>query len=175
MRLALYTFGQFIEPSEHPNNNVFHDVGDAVLKAIEQASGFVARSGYASDPGPESWGAEIYPRFFQDNGDGWSPATLSVWADLESPMAATYFGFHAKSLARGREWMQKPTWPPLVLWWLPDDTLPVWQEGASRLELLHDKGPTPDAFTFKSPFDSFGRIAQIDRTKLNRLKTTIES
>lgn len=89
MRLALYTFGQFSQPADHPDNNEFHEIGDSVLAAIEASAGFVARSGYASDPGPESWGPEIYPRFFRDHGEVWAPATLSLWANLESLTAAT--------------------------------------------------------------------------------------
>ncbi|MFT4716978.1 MAG: hypothetical protein ACI861_001633 [Paracoccaceae bacterium] len=153
MQLALYTFGQFIEPSEHTQNDGFHNLNDAVLRSFEEAPGFVARSGYASDPGPESWGPEIYPRFWQDNGDGWAPVTLSLWQDLNSAKTATYSGIHIDALKQGRKWFQKGNWPPYVLWWIPRAAQPVWAEGAAKLEALWDHGPTQDAFTFKQAFD----------------------
>ncbi len=36
-------------------------------------------------------------------------------------------------------------------------------------ELLHDRGPTPEAFTFKSPFDANGRPAIVDKERVRRL------
>ena len=47
--------------------------------------------------------------------------------------------------------------PPLVLWWHPDPQPPTWAEGARRLEHLHDHGPTPAAFTLRTPFDQTGQ------------------
>lgn len=153
MQLALYTFGQFIEPSEHAQNDQFHALNDEVLAAIEAAPGFIARSGYASDPGPESWGIETYPRFWRDNGDGWAPATLSLWRDLASARAATYKGIHARALRQGRLWFKKGDWPPLVAWWVAPDHRPSWADGAAKLEALADNGPGLQAFHFKTPFE----------------------
>lgn len=159
MHLALYTFGQFTEPSEHPQNDGFHEQVDEVLAAIEASFGFIARSGYASDPGPESWGVETYPRFWRDNGDGWSPATLSLWRNVASAHAATYRGTHAKALRQGRQWFRKGDWPPLVAWWTPLQHQPTWVEGVAKLEELADNGPSPQAFHFKTPFGPPDSIA----------------
>ena len=170
MKLALYTFGQFLRPSKHPANDGFHAVNDAILEVIEAAPGFIARSGYLSDHtggyGPPSWGEETYPRFYRDNGDGWAPATLSLWTDIESAMAATYYGAHGQVMKEGRGWFQKPQWPPLVLWWVKDHRRPCWQDGARRLEHLQDHGPTARGFAFTAPFDAAGQRCAIDRTAL---------
>lgn len=157
MLVALYTFGQFLLPSEDQANDGFHALNDAVLREIENSPGFVARSGYESDPGPESWGPETYPRFYKNNGDGWAPATLSLWRDLHSPLSATYSGLHNRAFKRGHKWFQRGNWPPLVLWWVEDTHKPTWAEGASRLEYLHDNGPTCEAFTFRRSFAVDGR------------------
>lgn len=103
MPLALYTFGMFIAPAEDPVNDGFHALNDPVLQAVDQAPGLIARSGYASDLDGSSWGPEVYPHFYQERGDGWSPATLSLWADPESLFAFTYHGLHAAAFRRGRE------------------------------------------------------------------------
>lgn len=170
MPLALYTFGMFRGPAGDPANDGFHDLNDPVFASVDRAAGLIARSGYASDPGPRSWGAEVYPRFYRERGDGWSPATLSLWTDLESVVAFTYSGLHAVALRRGREWFQKPEWPPLVLWWHGGEGRPDWAEGVRRLELLHDLGPTPAAFDVRTPFDEAGAAIRLDRARLRDLR-----
>lgn len=165
-RIALYTFGQFLKPSEHPTNDGFHTRNDPMFALVDKAPGFIARSGYEDEPGPELWGEQVYPRFYKDNGDGWAPSTLSLWVDLESPMAYSYFGGHTEALSKGREWFQNPQWPPLVTWWVEGDHIPNWQEGIERLEYLHDNGPTLQAFNFKFPYNEAGQPISIDRKKI---------
>ena len=172
MKLALYTFGMFSRPSEDPANDDFHSLNDIVLAAVDKADGLIARSGYASDPGPKSWGDEVYPEFYHDNGDGWTPATLFLWADMESLFAFTYFDLHAAALSRGREWFQKPFWPPLVLWWHDDTHYLQWEDGVYRHKHLHENGPNPFAFTFKSPFDREGNATKLDKALLQQLRNT---
>jgi hypothetical protein len=172
MRLALYTFGMFAKPAEDPANAGFHRLNDPVLASVDQAEGLIARSGYASDPGPSSWGVEVYPRFHEESGDGWSPATLSLWTDLEALFSFTYFGLHAAALKRGREWFQKPRWPPLVMWWHTDQGYPTWAEGVRRHEHLHDFGPTSTAFNFKEPFDAKGAPIKIDQARIRKLRSS---
>lgn len=171
MPLALYTFGQFIEPADSAANDGFRDLNDPVFARVDRAEGLIARSGYASDPGPAPWGEEVYPRFYEDRGDGWSPATLSLWEDMESLFAFTYSGLHAHALGRGREWFRKPEWPPLVLWWHEDSGRPTWSTGVERLEHLHDHGPSPFAFTFKTPFDRRGHPTELDRDRVRSLRS----
>ncbi|BDA84772.1 hypothetical protein Sa4125_23140 [Aureimonas sp. SA4125] len=77
-RLALYNFGMFRRPSDDPVNRGFHDRNDPNLRAVEASDGFISRSGYPDEPGPPSWGVQVFPRFFVDNGDGWAPSTLSL-------------------------------------------------------------------------------------------------
>lgn len=167
-RVALYTFGIFRRPSADPVNDGFHARNDNNLAAVERAAGFIARSGYDGDPGPASWGAHAYPRCYTGT-DPHSPSTLSLWTDLESPMAFTYHGIHAEALAHGREWFlkpnlppQKPAWPPYVLWWVTAHHVPDWREAVRRLEYLHDNGPSPEAFDWHDPFDPSGIPAKID-------------
>lgn len=174
MPLALYTFGIFTERAGAPSNAGFHTLNDPVLASVDQAQGFIARSGYASDPppAPASWGPETYPRFYEERGDGWSPATLSLWTDLESVFHFTYSGLHAAALRRGREWFVKPAWPPLVLWWHQGETPPTWSEAVHRHEHMHDFGPSPKGFTFKQPFDAAGLPTKLDQTRLDRLRAS---
>ncbi len=173
MALALYTFGQFIEPADNPSNDGFHAMNDPVFAVADKAPGLIARSGYASDEGPSPWGEEVYPRYYNDRGDGWAPATLSLWRNIESLYAFTYSGLHAQALRRGREWFINPSWPPLVLWWHSKRAYPVWSEGVERIEYLQDHGPSSYAFTFKAPYGKDGRPIQLDRARVRKIKSQI--
>ncbi|MBL4811313.1 MAG: DUF3291 domain-containing protein [Rhodobacteraceae bacterium] len=175
MPLALYTFGQFIERAEHEANDSFRVLNDQIFQNIEHADGLIARSGYASDPGPETWGPEIYPTFYVERGDGWSPATLSLWEDIETLFAFTYFGLHAIALKRGSEWFRKPKWPPLVLWWHRHDTPPTWAQGVEKHQFLHANGPTAQAFTFKMPFDKNDQPTKVDKLRVQTLRRSMAS
>lgn len=174
-RVALYTFGIFRRPSADPVNDSFHARNDSNLAAVALSDGFIARSGYDGDPGPASWGPAAYPRFHTGS-DPHSPSTLSLWRDLESPLAFTYSGIHAEALAHGRDWflkpvlspLQKPAWPPYVLWWVAGDHVPDWHEAVERHEYLHDHGPSPRAFDWKTTFDAQGQPTVIDRDLVRR-------
>lgn len=166
--LAIYNFGMFAARSADPANDGFHARNDMNFAAAEASVGFVARSGHEGEPGPESWGVQVYPRFFRDNGDGWSPSTLSLWEDIPSLMAFCYAGIHAEAMRHARAWFIEPSWPPYVLWWVESGGTPTWPQGVGRLEHLHDHGPSAFAFTFKSPFDPDDRPAQVDREAVKR-------
>jgi hypothetical protein len=161
--VALYTFGAFRAPAAEPVNSGFHQRNDRNLLAVEVSDGFIARSGYDGDPGPASWGIQVFPRFYVERGDGWAPSTLSLWRDLESPMAFAYAGIHAEALGNGRKWFLKPAWPPYVLWWVERDRVPDWTAAVARHEALHDRKASAFAFDFATPFDEAGLPATIDR------------
>ena len=173
--LALYTFGIFKMPADDQANEGFRTRNDPVLNLVDQTPGMIARSGYEGDPGPASWGKQVYPRFYVEQGDGWSPSTLSKWSDLESVFAFTYFGLHAEALAHGREWFEKPKWPPYVLWWIKVGENPTWADGVARHEHLHDHGPSAFAFNFKTAFDSSGKILAIDLARARQVAKVIST
>lgn len=169
MRLAIYNFGMFREPAESPSNQGFHDREPANFAAVERAPGFLGRAGYDDEPDRESWGVRVYPRFYVERGDGSSPSTLSLWANIESLMAFTYSGLHAEALRHASAWFLPKSWPPYVLWWVEDGRRPDWYEAIAKLELLHDRGPSPEAFNFRSPFDEQGRPTIVDKELVRRL------
>ena len=167
--IALYNFGIFKKPAADKANDGFQMRNDPILKLVDQTPGMIARSGYEGEPGPASWGKQVYPRFYVEKGDGYSPSTLSVWRDLESLFAFSYFGLHAEAMSHGREWFVKPLWPPLVLWWVTEGSHPTWADAVVRHEHLHDHGPSPFAFNFKNAFDSEGHAIEIDHISAKRI------
>jgi len=176
-RLAIYNFNNFRVPSAHPDNSGFHERNDPNFAVAEQSDGFVARSGYDGDPGPDSWGEQVFPRFYIENGDGSAPSTLSLWRDLPSLLAFVYTDIHLEAMKNARLWFDRHTWPPYVLWWVEEGHTPVWAEGVERLEYLHDNGASPYAFDFRQPFDENGSPTAIDRAavKLKQKNRVAES
>jgi hypothetical protein len=166
MRAAPYTFGVFRVPADHPINEGFHTRNDPIFAAVEQADGFIARSGYVGEPGPASWGVQGYPDFYVERGDGWSPATLSLWEDLESITTFSYHGLHAEALRLGRNWMLAPEWPPYVLWWVAPDHIPDWSEAVDRHKCLHINGPRRGTFNFSLAFDPDGQMAKLGAARI---------
>ena len=166
-KLAIYNFGLFVAPYESPEVEGFRLREPSNFLAAETAEGFVGRSGYAGEPGPESWGQQVFPRFIEGSGFETAPSSLSLWADLESLMAFSYSGVHADALKHARRWQVERRWPALVLWWTP--RRPDWTEAVERFERLHDQGAGPDAFNFKAPYGPDGEKISIDRARMREL------
>ena len=97
-------------------------------------------------------------------------------ADLEFTFAFAYAGWHAETLPRAKEWFLPPAWPSYAAWWVPDDYPLDWPNAIARHEYLHDHGPSPRVFDFKTPFGSDGNPLALDRalakskTERNALK-----
>ncbi|MGB3811584.1 MAG: DUF3291 domain-containing protein [Shinella sp.] len=161
--LAVYNFGLHVDAYESPRVEGFRLREAPNFEAAARAEGFVGRSGYDGEPGPESWGEKVYPRFLQGSGFTDAPSSLSLWTGLEALMAFTYNGVHADALKHARNWNQRQAWPALVLWWVKEGARPVWADGTERLEHLHDHGPTPRGFTFKVAYCPDGNPVTLDR------------
>jgi len=167
--LAMYNFGLHVAAYDAPEVQGFMRREPLNFAAAEMASGFVGRSGYDGEPGPGSWGLQVFPRFLDGSGFDSGPSSLSLWRDIESLMAFSYAGVHAEALKNARNWNTKNDWPPLVLWWIEAGQRPDWTSAAAKLELLHDHGPSPQGFSFKQPYGPDGDPVQIDRARVKAL------
>ncbi len=81
---------------------------------------------------------------------------LSVWRDLDALQEFVYGEAHSSIMRRRREWFGRMAKAYMVLWWIPSTHLPGLDEASSRLELLQEQGPNPDAFTFNQSFPAPG-------------------
>ena len=166
--LAVYNFGIHTESYLAAPVQGFGLREPLNFEAATRSAGFVGRSGYAGEPGPESWGEQVFPRFLRAGQTG-AVSSLSLWHDMESLMAFTYAGVHADALKSARHWNQKQAWPPLVLFWVSAGKRPEWKDGVERLEMLADKGCGPCCFTFKEGYDPDGKPAVVDRALVKQL------
>ncbi|MBC8280978.1 MAG: DUF3291 domain-containing protein [Chloroflexi bacterium] len=179
-KLALYTFGIFQQPRDHEQLKGFHDRNPFVYASAENSEGFSDRSGNSrkrnhADRNAD-WGIrDVSPRFLTTDAHRDTAATLSLWDDVESVYAFTYYGFHAEVLKKRDEWFVKGEWPAFVAWWIPDDETPTRAEGSTRLEHLHDNRPTAHAFDFKKPFDADGQPLTMDRDKIRHHAEIVRS
>lgn len=77
---------------------------------------------------------------------------MSVWESVEDLNTFVYRSPHFEVFRRRREWTEHMDRAYLALWWIPAGTIPTVEEGKRRLDLLIERGPTPQAFTFKRTF-----------------------
>lgn len=78
---------------------------------------------------------------------------MSVWTSLEALRAYVYTSRHVQVLRQKRDWFERHVEAHLVLWWVPAGHIPTVDEALERLDRLRRDGPTPAAFTFRSPFE----------------------
>jgi Domain of unknown function (DUF3291) len=78
---------------------------------------------------------------------------LSVWSSLEALRAFVYTTAHVHVLRKRRSWFEQLAASHMVLWWVPAGHIPTTDEALDRLERLRRNGPTPAAFTFRTPFE----------------------
>lgn len=82
-KLALFTFGVFAKPADDPANDGFQVRNDPILADVSVSQGYLEHSDYPDEEGPDVWGEYVFPKFYVESGDGWTPQTLSLWQDLE--------------------------------------------------------------------------------------------
>lgn len=81
---------------------------------------------------------------------------LTLWDSPDALFDFTYRSDHKAIFARRFDWFERSAGPNVVLWWQPAGAIPTIDDALRRLRLLADKGPTPEAFTFKQRFASPG-------------------
>lgn len=146
--LAQLNIARFLKPADDPVNADFVNAIDSVNAIAESQPGFVWRLVGDSDaPGAMDVQAFDDPQII---------VNMSVWTDMASLGAFVYRNEgHRSIMRRRREWFDQIEFH-MVLWWVAAGHHPTVEEAKTRLELLSAKGPTADAFTFKSPFPKPG-------------------
>jgi Domain of unknown function (DUF3291) len=84
--------------------------------------------------------------------DGRMAINMSVWESLEALQRFVYKSAHVAPLRDRQLWFEPIDGPILALWWIPAGHIPTVDEAKERLQILEERGPSPDAFTFRTPF-----------------------
>ncbi len=140
--VAQLNVGRLLAPLDAPEIAEFVAALDAVNALADAAPGFVWR--LQDDEGNAT--------SFRPFDDDTLLVNLSVWESIDALADFTYRTMHRDVLRRRGEWFTKLAGAHLVLWWVPAGHIPSLQEAKERLDLLRDRGPTPDAFTFRTRF-----------------------
>lgn len=77
---------------------------------------------------------------------------MSVWESIEALEAYVYRSNHVEAVQKRADWFERPTRPPLVMWWIEAGHIPSVEEARERFELLWRDGPSAAAFSFKKRF-----------------------
>ena len=146
--LAQLNVGRTVAPTSSPQLADFMSQLDEINALADASPGFVWRlvgdNGNATDLRPDD--------------DPTLLVNMSVWTSAEALFEYVYKSMHTKVMARRREWFVKPTEHFQVLWWVPAGHRPTIAEAMERLQRLKDRGPGPDAFTFKQRYPAPGEL-----------------
>jgi hypothetical protein len=140
--VAQCNVGRVLAPLDSPQLAGFVAALEPVNRMADEAPGFVWRLQTEA-------GDATAIRAFEDD---MLLLNMSVWESIEALAEFTYRTPHRDVMRRRREWFDRLADAYLVLWWVPAGTLPTVVEARARLEVLRRDGPTPEAFTFRSPF-----------------------
>jgi heme-degrading monooxygenase HmoA len=140
--VAQCNIGRVRAPLDSPQLAGFVAALEPVNRMADEAPGFVWRLQTEA-------GDATAIRAFEDD---MLLLNMSVWESIEALAEFTYRTPHRDVMRRRREWFERLADVYLVLWWVPAGTLPTVVEARARLEALRRDGPTPQAFTFHSPF-----------------------
>jgi len=139
--LAEVNVGRLKASIDHPMIKDFANNLDRINALAEGSPGFVWR---LKGDGNNATDLAI-------NGDPLFIPNLSVWEDIPSLGAYVYRSGHVEIMRRRREWFEQMDLY-MALWWIPAGHVPTVEEALEKLALIEAHGPTPAAFTFKTPF-----------------------
>lgn len=140
--LAQCNIGRVLAPLDSPQLAGFVAALEPVNQMADEAPGFVWRLQTEA-------GDATAIRAFDDD---MLLLNMSVWESLADLAEFTYRTPHRDVMRRRREWFERLADAYLVLWWIPAGALPTVADAKARLESLRRRGPSPEAFTFRSPF-----------------------
>ncbi len=155
--LAQVNIGRFRAPLDDPIMEGFRTQLDPINALADRSPGFVWR--LQTEDGNAT---AIRPY----DGDDLMAINMSVWESLESLQRFVYKSAHVETLRGRKQWFEQVEGPILVLWWIPVGHIPTVAEARERLQHLKEHGPTPHAFTFRTPFpapdDRAGEVEGLD-------------
>lgn len=141
--LAALNIAKLSYPLDDPRMSDFVDNLDPINALGDESTGSIWRYQTAD-------GDATAERIFDDED---VLLNLTVWESIDALHAFTYQFQHIEFLRRRREWFGAlEDLPVVTLWWIPAGTRPTLAAARARAEHLRDKGPTPDAFTFRIRF-----------------------
>lgn len=142
--LAQVNIGRLRAPIDDPAMEGFRSQLDPINALADRSPGFVWRL-----QTEEGNATAIRPY-----DDERMAINMSVWESLAALQEYVYRSAHVGPLRDRKQWFEPLDGPILALWWIPVGHIPTVAEAKDRLQQLKERGPSPDAFTFRTPFPS---------------------
>ncbi|MDQ3935945.1 MAG: DUF3291 domain-containing protein [Actinomycetota bacterium] len=142
--LAQLNVGRAKAPLDSPELAEFMALLDPINALADRTPGFVWRLQDEEGTGATAIKVSEDDQFI---------VNMSVWESIEALWAFVYDSAHLDVMRRRREWFERHVEAFQVLWWVPAGHIPTTAEALAKLETLRERGPTPDAFTFKVRFE----------------------
>ena len=143
MELASVNVGRLLAPLDSPQIAEFVAQLEPINRLADASPGFIWR--LMTDEGDAT---ALRP--FDDD---LILVNLAVWDSFESLRAFVYSSNHLNVLRQRRDWFERMATAHMALWWVASGHIPTVLEAVDRLERLRRDGPTPAAFTFRTPFE----------------------
>jgi hypothetical protein len=142
--LAQVNVARLREALDRPSMQGFVDGLEPINALADASPGFVWR--LQTDDG-DATSLRVFD-------DGMMIVNMSVWTSVEALRAFVYASDHAGYLRRRSDWFERLAEAPTALWWVAEGHAPTVDEAKERLDMLRERGPTPDAFTLRYPFEA---------------------
>lgn len=140
--LAQINVGRLLQPVDHPQIADFKNNLDRINALADGMPGFVWRL-----VGEGNNATDLQPKA----DDPLFAVNMSVWTDMDALAGFVYRSAHRDIMRRRREWFEAMA-VYQTLWWVPVGHTPSVEEGLAKLQILERLGPSPAAFTFKTPY-----------------------
>jgi Domain of unknown function (DUF3291) len=140
--IAQVNIGRIRAPLEDPLMEGFRSQLDVINALADRTPGFVWR--LQTDEGNA-----MAIRPFADEQ---MAINMSVWDSLEALQRFVYRSAHVGPLRDRKQWFEPIEGPILALWWTPAGHVPTVAEALERLQMLKERGPSAEAFTFRTTF-----------------------
>jgi hypothetical protein len=141
-QLAQVNIGRLRAPIDDPQIAGFVAALDEINALADAAPGFVWR--LQTEDGDAT---AIRP-----TDDDLLLINMSVWESAEHLADYVYRSGHVEVMRQRRQWFEPFGSSYMALWWVPSGHRPSEAEAFERLALLDERGPTPEAFTFRHRF-----------------------
>ena len=150
LHLAQLNIARMQAPLEHPVMAGFVAKLDEINALADASEGFVWRLQGEDDDDATAIRAFDNPNLL---------VNMSVWTSAECLQRYVYASAHLDLIKARDRWFTKLKGPSLVLWWIPAGHVPDLDEAKARLQLLADRGPGPEAFTFARQFPARSELS----------------
>ena len=147
--LAQLNIARMLAPIDSPVMADFVANLDRINGVAENSKGFVWR---LKDDSNNATSIRIFE-------DDFLIVNMSVWQSVDALFQFVYQSDHLEIFKRRTEWFEKMPEMHMVMWYVPEGSIPSVADAVERLTYLRLQGETPYAFSFRKRFSPEEAVA----------------